>query len=148
MALGDFDGASSVNVSSNSQSSSLLKMTDQHKTADPSSRYVGSEEIQVRKIDTVFDTLYKRGDTVFLKMDVQGMEAAVLRGSEQSLRHIHFVQAELSFVELYSGETLFEDYVCIMKDKGYRIVYVDQAFSDNSTAFAMQCDVIFFKEHL
>jgi hypothetical protein len=57
-----------------------------------------------------------------LKIDTQGFELAVLRGAERSLEHCPLVELELSWVELYSGQPLFDEVHAWMKDHGYRPV--------------------------
>lgn len=146
MGLGERDGSALINISSNSQSSSMLAMTSAHTNADDSSAYVGQEETPLHRLDTVFPQFCTPSNRIFLKLDAQGMEESIIRGAEESLRHIPFVQAELSFVTLYEGETLFMDFLRLMEAKGYRVVFIDQGFSDIHTAFALQCDVIFYRD--
>lgn len=145
MALGAEDGTADINVSNLSVSSSLLQMTPAHHTPDFDTSYIRTEKVTVRSIDSVFPDITSIGRSVFLKLDVQGFEYEVLRGAVNALPHIEFVQAELSFVVLYDGEKTFSDFVRYMESLGFTIVYVEQAFTDSSTCFALQCDVIFHR---
>jgi len=145
-ALGDFDGRSVIHVSNNSQSSSMLNMTSAHTSADSSSKFIKDEEIEVKRLDSIFQELYSPEKNVFLKLDAQGLEDKIIVGALKSLPFIPFVQAELSFVTLYQGETLFMEFMSKMESLGYRIVFIEQGFSDKNTGFGLQCDVIFYKK--
>ncbi|MBL7975598.1 MAG: FkbM family methyltransferase [Candidatus Kapabacteria bacterium] len=145
-ALGDYDGSSVIHVSNNSQSSSMLNMTPAHTSADSSSKFIADEHITVKRLDSVFNEFYSPDKKVFLKIDAQGLEDKILLGALESLPKIQFVQTELSFVTLYEGETLFMDFANNMDKLGYRIVFIEQGFSDKNTAFALQSDVIFTRK--
>ena len=84
-ALGDTNGTTSINISRHSPSSSLLPMTSLHNEAAPGSEYMSEEEIEIKTLDTIFDTLRISGENVFLKVDTQGYEKKVLDGAINSL---------------------------------------------------------------
>ena len=52
-ALGSAAGRQTINIASNSDSSSLLPMADEHRSAAPHVDYVGEEEIAVARLDDV-----------------------------------------------------------------------------------------------
>src|SRR5271157_53126 len=53
MALGDHDGTITLNLADNSVSSSVLPMLPSHVRAAPESRYIGSETVDLRTLDSV-----------------------------------------------------------------------------------------------
>ncbi|MBL7998664.1 MAG: FkbM family methyltransferase [Candidatus Kapabacteria bacterium] len=146
-ALGEKKETAVVHVSNNSQSSSLLDMTSAHHDADSTSMFISDETINVVPLDDEFANITSGAKRIFLKLDVQGMEMSVMRGAENSLKHIPLVQAELSFVELYKGESLFLDFVLYMQERGFRIILLEQGFSDHRTGYALQCDLMFLNEN-
>ena len=145
MALGDFDGLSEINVSENLASSSLLRMQDAHFRAAPTSRVVGREQVEVRRLDSVFSQWVGAARRPFLKMDTQGYEAHVLRGAGDCLRHFVGVQAELSLCELYREQELFFDVSNRLRSSGFNLVGLFPAFADNKTGRLLQVDGVFFR---
>ncbi len=144
-ALGDVVENVEINVSGNSVSSSLLEILPQTKNSCPESSYVSKENVDVRTLDSVFETLGCEGKNLYMKIDTQGFEERVLRGSKNSLSCIDIVQMEMSLVPLYAGETLFEDMYRFMKQKGYTLIAIDNGFSDPSTGQLLQLDGTFQK---
>lgn len=73
-AIGDTDGEISINISDNSVSSSILPMTDLHAQASVGSSYIGSEKVNLCRLDTVGSEYIKQAKNAFLKIDTQGFE--------------------------------------------------------------------------
>lgn len=147
-ALGDFDGRSTIHVAGNSQSSSLLDMLPRHMAAAPNSRYVGSEEVDVRRLDSIFDDYCKPGDRCFLKLDVQGFEQAVLRGARQSLPRCLGVQLEMSLLPLYQGEAMFQEMMDLMTEQGFCLMSLTNGFSDRRSGRLLQVNGVFYRVDL
>src|SRR5262249_15214796 len=53
-ALAAAEGNATINISGNSVSSSLLKIRDIHLRADPAARYVDTEVVALKTLDTLF----------------------------------------------------------------------------------------------
>jgi FkbM family methyltransferase len=94
-ALGDVEGSATINVAANSESSSLLEMLPSHVEAAPRSRFVDTEDVEIRTLDAIFDDLCRSGEDVYLKIDTQGFEGRVLQGADRSLPKIDTVQVEM-----------------------------------------------------
>jgi FkbM family methyltransferase len=144
-ALGDREEKRVIHVSANSYSSSLLDMLPTHAAAAPESRFVGSEEVSVRTLDSIFDEICALGDRVYLKVDTQGYEGRVLRGGRQSLPRVDTVQLEMPLVPLYSGESEFRELYDVMLDEGYVLVALDPGFNDPRTGQLLQVDAVFHR---
>ncbi len=54
-----------------------------------------------------------------IKLDTQGSELDILRGSEHALRNCQLIIAETEFNELYSGQNLFCDLDRFLRDRGF-----------------------------
>lgn len=145
LALGDFDGRSTIHVAGNSQSSSLLEMLPQHVAAAPESAYVANEEIEVRRLDSIFGDYCQPSERCFLKLDVQGFERAVLRGAAQTLPRCLGVQLEMSLLPLYGGETLFQEMLDVMAGHGFCLMSLANGFADPSTGRLLQVDGVFYR---
>jgi len=144
-ALGDTDEKQEINIAGNSLSSSLLGMLPAHLMAAPDSKYIGKEEIEVRRLDSIFDDLCGSNNKIYMKVDTQGFEKKVLRGAENSLMQIDLVQMEMSLVPLYEGETLFDEMCVLMREKGYSLLAIETGFSDEKSCQLMQVDGIFHR---
>ena len=144
-ALGDFDGRTEIHVAGNSQSSSVFPMLPAHLKSEPASQYVGSEEIEVRRLDSCFHDLCSDTDNVLLKIDTQGFEKRVLEGAGQSLMAIRTIQLEMSLVPLYDGEALFDEMYRLVQSKGFHIVSIESNFADKHTGQLLQFDAIFHR---
>jgi hypothetical protein len=136
-------GRAEINVAGNSDSSSLLEMGERHARSDPGSVYIGTEEIEVSTVDEIWDRFVGNGETVFLKLDVQGFELEALRGAERSLPRIAGVQAELSMVPLYEGAPGWIEVIAYLQERGFHPDRLQPAFEDPRTGEVLQIDAVF-----
>lgn len=144
VALGGEPGSTSINVASNSDSSSLLPMADAHRRAAPQVDYVGTEDVDVARLDDLAPELLGEGETAFLKLDTQGFEREVMSGAEDTLQRCRVVQVELSFVPLYEGGPLIDEMVAALYDRGFRLAAVEPGFAARGGA-VLQADGLFVR---
>ena len=145
-ALGNEDGSTVINVSGNSQSSSILEMLPSHEESAPSSKYVTKENIEIKKIDTIFDSFCDMNANVMLKIDTQGFEKSVLDGAVNSLDRVSIIELELSMVPLYENPILFVEMIKIMEGKGFQLQAMEHVFSDKITGQTLQVDGTFVRQ--
>jgi FkbM family methyltransferase len=145
MAIGNYDGKATINISANSVSSSLLPILAAHLTAEPASRYVDSEEVEMRQLDTVASQYCKLGEPSFLKIDVQGFEYQVLQGAQRFLDQICGIRLEMSLVPLYGGEQLFDSTLKRLQELGFALWSLVPGFVDSNSGRLLQVDGIFFR---
>lgn len=118
VAVGSADERRPFHVADREDSSSLLKVGQGQRQAYG----IGAAreiEVQVKPLDCVLDTSALPRPTL-LKIDVQGAEMDVLRGID-GLGMFDFIYAELSFVELYEGQSLFGDVVAYLDQRGFTV---------------------------
>lgn len=146
LGCGNYDGEALINVSKHSVYSSILEPLSWLKEESPGSTALTTEEIKISRIDSIFEQYYRAGDQVLLKIDTQGFEKDVLEGADCSLKHIIEIQIELSFVEHYRGEILFEGMLKFLNNKGFTLVNLQplthQLEAGNSLR---QADGLFFR---
>lgn len=143
--LGNTDEMLELNVSINSVSSSLLDMDDALKKAAPESGFISTELIQVNRLDTIIKEI--AGDRrIFLKIDAQGFESKILEGAEGCFNNIFALQLELSCVELYKGEKLFDEMKVFVESKGFYLSSLESGFSDPDTGQLLQAEAIFLRK--
>lgn len=145
-AFGEQSGHSTINLSQNSHSSSLLPMQAAHLESAPESVYIGTEEIEVRTLNDFWaehDQQYA-DRTIMLKIDVQGFEKYVLAGASSFLPHVSLIQLEMSLVELYDGEMLYQDMMANLRDLGFgTLLTLQPGHSNPQTGRLLQFDGIF-----
>lgn len=142
-ALGDSPGMADINIAGNSQSSSLLGMLPAHLASAPESRYVGTERVEVKRLDDIYPSVVLDARSVYLKVDTQGFERPVIDGARGSLPMIGTIQLELSLVPLYEGEALFPEMLNFMREAGYRLVALEPTFANRASGELLQVDGIF-----
>jgi FkbM family methyltransferase len=145
MALGDRNGTLAFNLAGNSESSSALPMLPSHLGADPKSRYIGTETVELRTLDSVAEDYVNGSDRVFLKLDVQGFEYQVLQGAERLLDNVTGIQCELSLVPLYDGERLFDYMLHELENCGFEIWSLTPGLINTENARLLQVDAVFFR---
>ncbi len=91
-----------------SPSSSLLPTTERSHIDFPMTREQMEITVAVRRLDDVFeDSALAIEDGFLLKLDVQGFEAAVLRGAPRTLQRAGACVVEVCLDKLYDGQSDF-----------------------------------------
>lgn len=146
MAIGSNDGLIDINISRNSQSSSVLEILSTHTNAAPESNYIASETVRLTRLDSIASGFLQSQDIIFLKVDVQGFESQVIGGAKDLMPRVKGVQLELSFVPLYEGQVLAYSMISYMRDLGFNLWSLIPSFLDNQTGQFLQADGIFIRE--
>ena len=145
IALGSVDGNAEINVSENIVSSSLLAVRDESVTACHASRRVGTETIEVRRLDTVRADVLRPADRVHLKIDTQGTEREVLLGGAETLQQVVSIELELSFAPLYDNQPLFTEMCQFLEERAFRCVWLERGFTNERTGHTLQVDGFFLR---
>lgn len=77
-----------------------------------------------------------------LKLDVQGMELAILRGLGETLAEIDVVELEVGFARTYANQPLFQEIYDFMADNGFGLTNIF-AFGVAGTGQAVQANALF-----
>ena len=144
-AIGDIDGETSINISNNSVSSSVLPMTELHVNASVGSSYIGSETVGLSRLDTVGQEYISKAKSTFLKIDTQGFEWQVIEGAQGVLSQIKGILCEMSIVPLYEGQHLWLDVIKKFEDMGYTLWSIQKGFSDERDGRSLQVDLVFYR---
>jgi len=145
-ALGHEDTKSVINIAGNSWSSSILTMLPKHEENAPESKYVGQQEIEVKTLDSIYNSLVTPGSKVMLKIDTQGFEKNVIDGGVNSLKDVIIIQLEMSLVPLYSDEMLFMDMINYLDERGFMLFSIEEGFASPETGQLLQADGIFVRK--
>lgn len=146
-AVGAEAGQIEINVAGNSVSSSVLPMLKKHEQSAPQSKYTHKEMVPLITLDEVFDSYCDLSDNVFLKIDTQGYEWAVLAGAKKALSKSKGVLLELSLVPLYEGQKLWRDLVDYLMLSEHHLYAIQTGFTDQVTGETLQVDGLFFTKN-
>jgi len=100
----------------NEQSSSFLELGT-HALVHPEVEYVDS----FQAVTMTLDSLPLLGGN-FLNMDLQGAEGMAIAGAGEFIKSVDYVYTEVNREALYRGCTLFDQFVPMMGDLGFRMV--------------------------
>jgi FkbM family methyltransferase len=149
VALGETRGTKSLNVATNEgASSSFLALTEAHGTSAPLVGYMGTETVEMVSLDELADELLPPAGHVWLKVDVQGYELHVLQGAARNLARIDSLELEVSLVELYEGQPLFDEVLRFVQEAGFRTVDVSPEFLHPATGQMLQANLIAVRPRL
>jgi len=123
IALGSTNTPAHFHVSQKRDSSSILPITDRQVEAFPGAGEAGQIVVNRARLDEVL-TPQALARPSLLKIDVQGYELEVLRGSEHILHLIDEILVECSFAELYAGQPLADGVVCYLRPRGFELAGV------------------------
>ncbi len=143
LGLSDKEGKASINVSRNSQSSSLLDMMPLHAQSSEASSYIGKEEIELSTVDSMMTKHYQEGDRTFLKIDSQGYERVILEGAGKSSSQIWGIELEMSFVPLYKDAPLFSEMDEYLGRRGYALISIEPVFFDPKSGQLLQANGLY-----
>ena len=121
IALGNFRGSSSMYISKNSDSSSLLPMSNLHTEEFHDTNITNKIKVSVMCLD---DFVKERGLSPphLIKIDTQGFEKKIVEGGLETVRQAKYCMLEISFKPLYQGSPVFDDVYRLMYDLGFRLV--------------------------
>jgi FkbM family methyltransferase len=146
-ALGSKRGQVEINIAGNSVSSSLLPMTRTHQDAEPKSKYLHKQLIDMMTLDELAPTVVPATGAILLKVDTQGYEMEVLKGATSILRRTVALQLELSLTPLYDGAPTLLEMVSFMKDQGYELFSIIPGFRDRQSGRLLQVDGYFVRDN-
>lgn len=140
-AISSDSGEAEIHISHREDSSSLLPISDKQNEMFPGTYEVGVEKITMKKLSDVIcssDLTYP----VLMKIDVQGFELSVLKGSVELFADIKYIYAECSYIELYKGQALFPEISDFLQNYGYNLTG-EYNTSYDSAGKAIQSDFLF-----
>lgn len=120
-ALGSSNGEIDFYSNDHSHASSALLVSEAQKKAIPLTASQHKIKVPVKTLDEVNKQLNLKSP-VLLKLDVQGFEKEVLKGSLSMISKVDFLLFEASFVSMYDGEALFDEMNTLAKDLGFELV--------------------------
>ena len=140
-AIGPKREAVKMHVSNRDDSSSLLNIGKNQTTIFPGTGESHTEEIKVAPLNSFLskeNLIYP----VLVKIDVQGFELEVLKGSEDLFEFIDYIYVECSFIELYEGQSLVDEVITFLEKYKFKLKGVYNIFYDKK-GVAIQAAFLF-----
>lgn len=144
LALSDFDGRKAFRVSLFRDSSSFQEMLPAHEEAWPHTALDATMVVPVARLDSVAETL-ALVDPLFVKIDVQGHELAVIRGGVATLSRCQRVMIECNFAQLYAGQATFGELYEALHRLGLLFEGLLNPLRHPRTAELLSADLMFFR---
>ena len=119
-------------------------MADLHKKLYPKSAGAERETINMKRLDDMGEEL-SLGNSLLVKLDVQGYEDKVLRGGKRLLSCAKMLVCEVSFVPLYEQQPLFDDIYAIVRELGFSYAGSRERHYSSQTDELIYEDAIFVK---
>jgi FkbM family methyltransferase len=145
IALGARNGEVEIEVSAESDMSSILPQSALLRQVSPSSAVMRKETVQLGRLDEVAGSYLRPDDRAFLKIDTQGYEAEVLAGAEALLDRLAGIQLEMSLVPLYEGERDFRSLLDDLAALGFAPYLFLPGYFERKLARQLQVDGVFMR---
>ena len=140
-AIGTTRTTMPMNVSKSDDSSSLLPISAMQERIFPNTGHARVDQVRVAPLGDFINDLDLTRPSL-LKIDVQGFELEVLKGSDDCLDHFDAVYVEASFVQLYNGQPFASDIIDYLHQRQLRLRGIYN-LSQMSNGRAVQADFLF-----
>jgi FkbM family methyltransferase len=144
IAAGERNPDTTINVASESGSSSLLPMGAELSRGAPDTFYKGQERIRLRTLDSLDLAVTL---PTMLKIDTQGYDDHVVDGAPVLLTTVAILECELSIARVYEGQPSFRSMIDRTSDLGFELVDIDPFFRERATGRVLSLDAIFVRNH-
>jgi FkbM family methyltransferase len=144
LALGDKDGEVDFYANEYTYSSSVLPMSDAHINEFPYTRNANLINVAISRLDTLINAS-NLNKPILVKVDVQGFEKQVIAGGKELLSHVDYMIIEVSFVELYDNQPLFDEINLQMNHLGFLYNGNIEQLISKKTGSVLQADALYVK---
>ncbi len=145
-ALGESPGRACINVSRNTQISSLLQALPEEVGRIDRAEVVGVETVEVRTLHSVLAAEPPAAIArTALKMDVQGGERQVLSGGGALVGQLACIHTEMTLRPFYAGEPEFRSLFDEILGLGFRCVGLTAGYVDAQSWEVRQVDGTFVR---
>jgi len=142
-AIGPQKDTVEMHVSNREDSSSLLNIGENQSSIFPGTKEKSTEEINVAPLSH-FLTKEDLIKPVLVKIDVQGFELEVLKGSVEIIENFDYIYMECSFIELYEGQALADKVIIFLDNYSFQLKGIYNTYYDKK-GIAIQADFLFSK---
>lgn len=143
MAIGATDGEIEIEVSAESDMSSTLQQSPLLQRISPSSAVTRRITVTQRRLDTLIEERPWR--RIFVKIDVQGAEPAVLAGMAGLWSRVQGLQLELALLPLYEGERGWLELVDDLAKRNFAPYLLMPGYFSRALGRQVQLDAVFYR---
>jgi FkbM family methyltransferase len=143
IACSDAAGEAEFHVTAADDSSSLLPVADRQVSEFPGTSNVAVLTVPVGRLADVVPAGAIQPGSCLLKIDTQGTELAVVEGAAPVLDQISYVLVEVSFVDLYEGQSNAGELVERLAASGLHLRAAYDVKYSRHTGEPIQADVLF-----
>lgn len=122
MALGAVAGKALFNIMEHTQFSSFLQPNNEDiRLFSETNKVAEQVSVQVETFEQILPELLKAkpAERVFLKLDTQGFDLEVLKGSAGALAGIAGVQTEASVRQIYNNAPEYQEVIRFLEERGF-----------------------------
>lgn len=113
----------SLNIASNSQSTSLLEFGS-HSESYPDISFTSMINVETK---TLHDLLPRDYFPSFVNLDIQGVDLQALKGLKEKIKFVNWIYCEVNREEVYKNNTLLSDLDNFLSELGFQRLYVQWA---------------------
>ena len=146
MAVGDYNGSTSINVSEASDLSSILNPTELLNNSYSNVKKKHTENVDIFKIDSIkiFDDIQDRN--IFLKIDAQGYDYKVLKGAKKLIKRLSGIMIEASLEPLYDNQETYFEIIKFLHDLGMKPHMISERSFSRKSKQQLQVDLVYFRK--
>ena len=145
LALGETGGTVTLEVSAEADMSSTLPQSPLLRTISPSSVVRRRIEVPRQRLDQLELVCRRPWRRLFVKVDVQGAEPAVLAGMTGLWDRVAGLQLELALLPLYQGERPWLELVADMAQRGFAPYLLFPGYFAKALGRQVQLDAVFYR---
>jgi hypothetical protein len=145
MAIGDRDGEVEIEVSAESDMSSILPQSELLQRISPSSAVLRHERAPLARLESAAQPYLAPEDRIFLKIDTQGFEPQVLAGAGNLMARLCGLQLEMSLVPCYEGEVDFRAMLDRLAVAGFEPYLFIPGYFERKLGRQLQLDGVFMR---
>jgi FkbM family methyltransferase len=139
-----------INVTQNSESSSLLNLNVHSSEANEGIVVVRQEEVEVTTLNQINRelNLLATYSSIYLKLDLQGHELKALQGATDLLQspHLKVVQLEMALHSTYQDEPNWLILIEFMEAHGFEVFHLFPGFTHGQTGQLLEIDGVFVRK--
>jgi FkbM family methyltransferase len=145
MALGKSKDTLTLHTFNRTDMNSLYAPDERVFESFPQLEEASSEEVQVERLDEVASGYLAEADTVFLKIDTQGGELAILEGATGILDQLAMLQLEVAVESIYRGEPVWMEVLKPVHDYGFRPALMSPGYFSKRIRRQLDLDIVFLR---
>ena len=126
--------------------SSIKKQKETLKKTLKKTNITSVKNIKFYRLDFFLKNKIKKNDYIFLKIDTQGNDFEVLKSLGNKLKHIKYIQIEMSIIPLYIKQENHWKIFHFMKKNNFEAIFFENGLRNNFGKM-MEYDCLFEKQN-